>query len=255
MIRLSVCIISFNEEKNIARCLDSVKNIADEIVVIDSLSTDKTEAICKEYAVKFIHQPFLGYGKQKNFALDHTSNNFVLSLDADEALSPELDKAIRKIKKQPVLADAYSMNRLNFFCDKFIRHGHWYPDKKIRLINKQKGRWTDAELHEKIEINPGTSVQHLNADILHYTYYSIEEMILQGNKFSTIAAQEKFNQNKKAGLFDLLIHPFWSFFTGYILKAGFLDGLYGFIIAKTDAYFTFLKYAKLIRLQRINRKK
>ncbi len=255
MIKLSVCIISFNEEKNIARCIDSVKNIADEIVVVDSFSTDNTEAICKAYSVKFIQQKFLGYGKQKNHALDHCSNNFVLSLDADEALSPELDKEIRKLKSKSLLPDGFSMNRLNYFCDKFIRHGHWYPDKKIRLVNKQKARWTEATIHEEIKMEAGASVQHLKADILHYTFYSIEEMILQGNKFSTIAAQEKFDQQKKAGIIDLLINPFWSFFTGYIVKAGFRDGFYGFLIAKTDAYFTFLKYAKLIRLQRQHRNK
>ena len=129
MNKLSVCIISFNEEKNIARCIDSVKNIADEIMVVDSFSTDKTEAICKAYSVKFIQQKFLGYGKQKNYALDHCSNNFVLSLDADEALSPELDKEIRKLKSKSYLPDGFSMNRLNYFCDKFIHYGHWYPDK------------------------------------------------------------------------------------------------------------------------------
>jgi glycosyltransferase involved in cell wall biosynthesis len=255
MTKLSVCIITFNEEKNIARCLDSVKNIADEIVVVDSHSTDKTEAICKAYGVKFILQHFLGYGKQKNFALKQCSNNFVLSLDADEALSPELDIAIRAIKLRKELPDAFSINRLNFFCDKFIRHGHWYPDKKIRLINRQKARWTDAEIHEKMVVDKQAKVEHLKADILHYTYYSMEEFILQGNKFSSLAAQEKFAKNKKASLFNLLVNPFWSFFTGYIIKAGFLDGLYGFIIARTDAYFTFLKYAKLMRLQRQQKNK
>lgn len=254
MTKFSVTIITLNEEKNIARCLDSVKNVADEIVVVDSFSADNTEAICREYGAKFIKQKFLGYIEQKKFAVSQASNIYVLSLDADEALSPELEKSILNLKQQGNLADAYTMNRLNRFCDRWIKHGAWYPDKKIRLFKKNAGKWGGENPHDKIEMNPGSKIKHLDGDLLHYTYQSIEEFVLQGNKFSTIAANEKFKQNKKAGFLNLLINPFWVFIVNYIIKAGFLDGYYGFIIARLSAYHTFLKYAKLIKLQRRKKK-
>jgi glycosyltransferase involved in cell wall biosynthesis len=247
---LSVAIITFNEEKNIARCLESVKKVADEIVVVDSLSADKTKSICESFGVRFIEQPFLGYIEQKNFALAQTSNDFVLSLDADEALSPELEASILQEKQRGFVSDAYSMNRRSWYCDKWIWHGNWYPDRKIRLLNKNKGQWSGTNPHDRIEMKGGSVVQHLKGDILHYTYYSIDEHIRQGNKFSGIAADAMFQKGVRSSWIKICWNPFYAFVSCYIIKLGLLDGFYGYIIAKQTAYQTFLKYIKLMQLQR-----
>ncbi len=250
MALLSVVIITFNEERNIARCLESVIGVADEIVVVDSLSTDKTKAICESFGVRWIEQPFLGYVEQKNFALAQAINDHILSMDADEALSSELEESIQQQKNNGFHYDAYTMNRRNWYCDRWILHGSWYPDRKLRLLKKAKGRWGGVNPHDKILMDNHTTAKHLNGDILHYTYYSIEEHIIQGNKFTSIAAGAMYNQNKRSNWFKLFWNPFYAFVNSYFLKAGFLDGFFGFVIARQIAYQTFLKYAKLMQLQR-----
>lgn len=253
MAPLSVVIITLNEERNIGRCLDSLSGIADEIVVVDSLSTDQTRRICERHGVRFIEQPFLGYIEQKNFALEAATHPHVLSLDADEALGPELAASILAQKKQGFPADGYTMNRLSWFCDRWIRHGTWYPDRKLRLIRKTDARWGGTNPHDKLILREGLSAQHLEGDLLHYTYYSLDEFILQGNKFSSIAAQALHAQGRKAGWWQLLWNPFMAFLKSYFFKAGFLDGFSGYVIARQSANQTFLKYAKLRQLQRANR--
>ena len=251
MAPLSVAIITLNEEKNIGRCLESLKDIADEIVVVDSCSTDKTKEICEGFGVRFIVQPFLGYTQQKNFALDATTYPHVLSLDADEALSPELKNSIVTAKANGFPSTGYTMNRLSWFCDSWIRHGSWYPDRKLRLVFKLAARWGGMNVHEKLELTQTSTVKHLAGDLLHYTYYSIDEYILQGNKFSSISAKAMFDLGKKAGYLNLVWNPFMAFVKNYIIRAGFLDGFNGYIIARQSASQTFLKYAKLIQLQRM----
>lgn len=249
-MKLSVSIITFNEQKNIARCISSVEEIADEIVVVDSLSTDDTKQICLQNGVRFIEQPFLGYKEQKNFALDHVSHEYVLSLDADEALSPELLDSIKQAKAEGFPASGYTMNRRSWYCDSWIYHGYWYPDTKLRLAKRSKVQWKGINPHDKLEIEKNEKVAHLKGDILHYTYYTIDEHIQQGNKFSTIAAKAYFEQGKRSGILKMLINPGWAFFSSYILKKGFLDGFNGFVISRQTAYQTFLKYAKLLQMQR-----
>ncbi len=249
-MKLSVVIITFNEERNIQRCLESVKEIADEIIVVDSLSTDKTEEICSQYAVQFIKQSFLGYIEQKNFALNKASSEYVLCLDADEALSEVLKKNILKEKGNGFLKDGYIMNRCTSFCGKFIKHGSWYPDSKLRLFDLQKGKWGGINPHDKIEIQEGSSIEHLKGDILHYSYYSLEEVITQNNKFTTIQAQAMFQRNKKAPFYKLFLNPLIAFVSGYIFKLGFFDGADGLFIASSVAYQTMVKYAKLRKLYR-----
>jgi glycosyltransferase involved in cell wall biosynthesis len=251
MTPLSVAIITMNEEKNIGRCLQSVRDIADEIVVIDSGSSDRTKEICESFGVRFIVQPFLGFIGQKNFALDTTIHPHVLSLDADEALSPELKKSIEKEKEKGFPSAGYSMNRLSWFCDEWIRHGSWYPDRKLRLVLKSAAKWGGMNPHDKLELASHSIENHLSGDLLHYTYYSLDEYILQGNKFSSIAAKAMFEQGKKASYFNLIWNPFISFLKNYFFRAGFLDGFNGYIIARQSASQTFLKYAKLIQLQRL----
>ena len=247
---LSVVIITLNEEKNIGRCLNSVKNIADEILVVDSHSTDATRSICLAHGVTFVEQAFLGYIEQKNFALSHAHNDFVLSLDADEALDEKLIQSIMLEKEADFPSEAYTMNRLSYYCGQWIRHGSWYPDKKLRLLNRHRGKWGGTNPHDKLEMQSSVPVRHLKGDILHYTYYTLEEHMLQANKFSTISARAMMKQGKKSNWFKILLNPAIAFFTSYIVKAGFLDGFYGYCIARTQAFQTFQKYIKLMQLQR-----
>jgi glycosyltransferase involved in cell wall biosynthesis len=247
---LSATIITLNEERNIERCLASLQGIVDEIVVVDSLSTDRTKEICTRYGVVFVEQPFLGHIEQKNFAIERATHAQILSLDADEALSPELARSILSAKEQGFPAEGYSMNRLNWYCDAFIRHGNWYPDRKIRLIQKGKGWFGGLNPHDKIIMESGTRVAQLEGDLLHYTYHTIEEHVIQGNKFSTISARSLREKGRRAGWHNLFLNPTMAFLQHYVIKAGFLDGFNGLVIAHQQAYQTFLKYAKLMQLQR-----
>jgi len=251
MVQFSAVIITYNEERNIARCLDSVKDVAAEIVVVDSFSNDKTEEICRGYGVRFIQNSFRGHIEQKNFALDQARHDFVLSLDADEALSSTLINALRNLPDVP-LVDGYSFNRLSNYCGKWIKHGSWYPDVKMRLFNRNRTRWSGINPHDKAEFTQAGKCKHLEGDILHYTYNTVEEHIGKLDYFSTIAAKAYYERGKKASLFNLWINPSFAFFRDYFLRLGFLDGYYGWLIARLTAYYTFQKYAKLRFIQSSN---
>jgi len=250
MKKCSVVIITHNEEKNIEKCLQSVEGIADEIVVIDSFSTDGTKNICLAYGVRFIQHAFEGYIEQKNFALAQAGNDYVLSLDADEAIDEILKQHILAEKQQGFGYDAYEMNRCNYFCGRWIRHGSWYPDRKTRLINRQKASWGGTNPHDKLILQAPATLKRLTGDILHYTYYTLEELAAQTNRFTTIQATAMFNENKKGGYLKLCFNPLAAFISGYFIKRGFLDGYDGFVIARSVAYSTMLKYAKLMHLWR-----
>ena len=248
MIQLSVVIITYNEERNIARCLDSLKEIADEIIVVDSYSTDKTVEICNSYGAKVFQHKFEGHIQQKNFALEKASFVYVLSLDADEVLSDELRTSIASAKSVWNY-DGYEMNRLTNYCGAWIRHGGWYPDRKIRLFDKRKGKWTGVNPHDRYSMNDANrSVGYLRGDILHYSYYSITDHIKQVDYFTEISAHVLFEQKRKASLVRLLVAPVFRMFRDYFLKGGFLDGYYGFIVCMISSYAVFLKYAKLREL-------
>lgn len=253
MPKLSVVIITFNEERNIGRCLESVKDIADEIIVVDSLSTDKTKTICESYGVKFIEHAFEGHIKQKNFAIGQATYTYQLSLDADEALSEELKAEILKVKEN-WQQDGYRMNRLSNYCGKWIKHSGWYPDTKLRLYDSGKGIWTGMDPHDKFELEPGSSIGKLRGDILHYTYYTIDEHVRQANKFSSIAAKELVAKGKRIYLFKIILNPIAKFIRNYILHLGFLDGFYGFLICQITANETFLKYSKAWQMKSIEKK-
>ena len=248
MEKISVVVICLNEEKNIGRCIDSVKGIADEIIILDSYSTDLTVAIAEQKGATVIQEIFKGYIQQKNRAIDLASHNYVLSLDADEALDPLLTESISRAKKK-FSSPAYRMNRLSNYCGKFIRHGSWYPDAKIRLFDKRVARWGGTNPHDKIVLTGDLPVQHLKGNILHYSYHSISEHVNQNNKFSSLAAESLFAKGKRTNIFRIFINPLWAFFQSYLIRAGFLDGLYGFVIAVMIANLTFLKHLKLYLLQ------
>lgn len=250
MDNLSVTIITFNEEKNIKRCIESVREVADEIVVVDSFSTDKTKEICMSLNVIFIEHLFSGYIEQKNFALSRVSNDHVLSLDADESLSEELKNSVLMEKKKNFPGDGYTMNRFNFYCGKWIKHGSYYPDRKLRLFNVQKGKWGGTNPHDRVEMDEAVAVKHLKGDLLHYTYQSFEEQHKKAELFSSIAAKALHEKRKRGSWFKLWLSPAWAFFHGYIFKLGFLDGRIGWKIAKFTALQSFLKYKKLIQLHK-----
>jgi glycosyltransferase involved in cell wall biosynthesis len=249
MIRLSSVIITFNEERNIGRCLESLAGIADEIVVVDSGSTDKTEEICKKYGAKFIRHPFEGHIEQKNFALTQSSFEHILSLDADEALSPELKKSIAALKENWI-KDGYTFNRLTNYCGKWIHHCGWYPDPKLRLFKKGKGKWAGTNPHDRYVLNDSKNHGRLKGDLLHYSYYSIKGHLEQVNKFSDIESQSAFKNGKRSSIVLMIAKPGLKFFRDYILRLGILDGYYGFIICRISMFASFAKYAKLYELQK-----
>lgn len=246
MIKLSVVIITLNEEKNIERCLLSLKNIADEIIVMDSFSTDKTKEICQKHGVRFVEQKFIGYRDQKNLVHDMASFDYVLSLDADEVLSPELEASILKAKNNFEYA-GYEMSRLTNYNGQWIHHSGWYPDKKIRMVKKSLGRWGGENIHEGMVVT-GT-IGPLEGDLLHYSYDSVSSHIIQANKFSSMEAIALYQQGKKATLGRLITRGPFQFFKDYVLKLGFLDGSYGFVICFINGLYVLLKYAKLMDLQ------
>ncbi|MCF8217709.1 MAG: glycosyltransferase family 2 protein [Bacteroidales bacterium] len=249
MMKISAAIITYNEERNIQRCLESLQAVADEIVVVDSFSEDRTKQICQNFDLTFIENPFEGHIQQKNFALDQTKYDMILSLDADEALSDKLKKSILEIKTQPENENqAFSVNRLTNYCGKWIYHSGWYPDRKVRLWNKKSGEWGGVNPHDKVVLFDNTTVRQLKGDLLHYSYYSIEEHILQINKFSSIAANAMKDKQKALVLTKMLFSPLVRFLRDYIFKGGFRDGFYGFIICRNSAYSRFLRYGKLYQL-------
>ncbi len=252
MTSISVVIITFNEEKNLDRCLSSVKEVADDIVVVDSYSTDKTKEIALKHGVRFVEHKFDGHIEQKNWAITQAKFPHVLSLDADEALDAELVNSIKKVKENWE-ADGYSMNRLSTWCGKWIRHSGWYPDTKLRLWDSTKGAWGGTNPHDEYKMHEGYSVKHLKGDILHYTYYTISEHLKQVDYFTDILAKQYHDQGKKATWVKLLINPWLKFIGGYIFQKGFLDGFAGFSVCMISAHATFLKYAKLRVLQKQKR--
>ncbi len=248
-VNISVVIITHNEEKNIARCIASVQTIADEIVVVDSFSTDRTEEICKEKGVKFIQHAFEGHIQQKNYAITQATYPHILSLDADEELSETLTQSIQYIK-QHWEADGYYFNRLTNYCGSWIKHGGWYPDKKLRLWDSRKGCWTGVNPHDQYTLIAGSTQQYLKGDLLHYSYNSISQHLQQVDYFTTIACEQAFAQGIKANPFMLVYKLLYRFVKGYIFQLGFLDGFAGWCIAVISAYASFIKYAKLYLKQR-----
>lgn len=249
MNKLSVVIITFNEEKNIERCLLSVIGIADEIVVVDSFSTDATREICEKFGVRFMVHEFQGYVEQKNFATLQAVNDFVLSLDADEVLDPILIESITAVKMNWQY-DGYYMNRLNNYCGTWIRHGVWYPDRKLRLWNRKKGHWAGFNPHDRFELVTGSSIGYLKGDLLHYSYDSIEAHLAQFNKFTTLSAIEMHKAGKKGTLIKIFFSPMVNFLKGFFLRLGFLDGYYGILICLFSPFATYLKYLKLRQLNK-----
>lgn len=250
-MKLSVVIITYNEERNIERCIKSVKDLANEIIVLDSHSTDRTEKICSELNVKFFKHDFDGHIQQKNRVVKLAENNLILSLDADEEISDELQQSILKVKDNCEY-DAYYFNRLNIYCGKRIKFTSWYPDRKLRIWDRRKGEWGGVNPHDTVKMIKGASKKYLHGDLLHYSFNTVEEHITQANKFSTIGAEQLIKNNKKNLLFKALIKPAFRFFKDYFLKLGILGGYTGLLISVIISFETFLKYSKAYLLKRKN---
>ncbi len=249
---LSAVIITYNEENNIARCIDSLKTVADEIIVLDSYSTDKTAEIARSHGAIVHFEIFRGYIEQKNYALQLASHNYILSLDADEALDSQLTHLILQAKESFPFR-AYRMNRCTQYCGRFLRHGLWYPDKKIRLFDRRIAKWGGLNPHDKIELQQGFRFKHLKGNILHYAFDTTEDIIWRNNRISSIAAMSLYKIGLRSSWYKMLVRPAWAFLNGYFFRLGFLDGFEGFGFAVNMSHQVFLKYSKLYKLQRASK--
>ncbi|HMG93920.1 MAG TPA: glycosyltransferase family 2 protein [Chryseolinea sp.] len=254
MPQLSVVIITYNEEKKIARCMASVKKVADEILIVDSFSTDQTKAIAIADGSKVIERRFEGYTAQKNFAVQQAKYDYILSLDADEYLSPELLASVAKAKSNWT-ADGYAISRLNSYAGKWIRSCGWYPDRKIRLFDRRRGSWHGDLVHEVVRMDNDSTVINLDGDILHEAYDNASQLIskMQG-QYADLFAQANAHK-KKVTTFKIFYKTLASFFKSYILKRGIWDGYEGLVISVSNANGVFYKYAKLLELNRRTKQK
>jgi len=247
---ISATIITRNEEKNIADCLTSL-DFVDEIVVVDSGSTDGTEGICRANPkVRFFHQEWLGYGKQKNFASSLARHDWILNIDADERISPTLRHSIEGADFGSF--SAARMARENFFGKRWIRHGGWYPDYTHRLYDRRRCRFSERHVHESLEHDG--AIATLDGNLLHYTYADISDYLLRMDSYSTLAAQELHRAGRTATAWSLLFRPLATFAKMYFIRRGYLDGFFGLVLSLLYGQYTFCKYAKLAELSRTTAK-
>ena len=244
---LSVTIVTLNEEKNLTRALESVK-WADDILVVDSGSTDATVSIAAAYGARVVKQKWLGYGAQKNFAQNLAKHDWVLNLDADEEVSPELVKEIcevisraRSLEKSDKYTAGFSMPRKTWYLGRWILHGGWYPNRIVRLVDRRYAKWSEPEVHEALLVQGETEMLH--ADLLHYTFHAIGDQVETNLCFSRLGYRDLLRKGAQASLLKLVLKPIGKFIETYILKKGFLDGVPGFIISVNAAHSIFLKYA------------
>lgn len=249
-MKISAVIITFNEEKNIAEAIRSVE-FADEIIVVDSESTDRTQEIAEALGARVIVNSWPGFAKQKQFAADQASHDWILSLDADERVSEPLCDEIVKIKSSTSRSDGYKIPRLSYYMGRAIKHGGWYPDRQLRFFNRTKGRWKDVLIHESVEMQADARIATLKHDILHY---SVEgpahhhQMI--GERYAPLAAKQLFEAGRTTSPIAIVFRAWFSFIQTYFLKAGFLDGFPGFCIAYFASHHTFMKYLLLLEMQK-----
>lgn len=246
-IPFSLAIITLNEENNLERCIKSVP-FADEVVVLDSGSTDKTIDLARRLGARVALEPWRGFAKQKTRAAALCKHTWVLSLDADEALSPEAQSELKALLETELTEDAYSFPRLTQHLGKWLRHGGAYPDRQVRFFNKTSAKWSDTEVHEKIEAG---KIKKLKSDIFHWPFPTIDSQVLTINRYSALRAKEMFNKGKRFSLLKLAIKPISKFFEVYILKRGFLDGLAGLEVAYISAFSYFLRWIKLYEYQKL----
>jgi len=244
MNKLSVIIITFNEAKNIARCLQAASSVADEMIVYDSFSTDDTCKIAEQFGAKVFQGKWQGYSISKNLANAKASHDWILSLDADEVLGNDLQQAILKLKLEGL--KTASFKRLTNYCGTWIKHAGWYPDIKLRLFNRKKMQWQGL-IHEELKSIDQQEIRPilLQGDCLHYSYYSVEDHLKQTEKFSTLSAQSLYEKGVKSNFIKLNVAPLFKFVSMYFFKLGFLDGYYGFVVCRISAKAVYLRNSKL----------
>ncbi|MCA8921647.1 MAG: glycosyltransferase family 2 protein [Planctomycetes bacterium] len=247
MLPISACVIAFNEETKLAECLDSVAFCA-EVIVVDSHSTDRTREIAVQRGAKVIERDWPGHIEQKNFAIEQATHDWVLCIDADERVLPELREAIEREFAEGPRADGYGLNRRNVYLGRWIRHGGWYPDRKLRLFKRAKGRWGGVNPHDHVGLDAGCVEGRLPGDLQHLSYDGIADHLRTIDYFSTIAAKEKLSRGQRGVTLQVLFNPPWKFTKMFVLQRGFLDGWRGLIVAMLGAIYVFLRYAKLWEL-------
>ena len=243
-VKISAVIIAYNEETHIERCIESVKDVVDEVVVVDSYSSDRTEEICQQHGVVFIQHAFRGHIEQKNFAIAQATFPYILSLDADECLSEALIKSIYEVKKN-WRYDGYYFRRLTNYCGKWIRHSRWNQGPKLRLWDARKGCWEGLNPDHKFIMERGSTKKFLKGDILHYSFSDLTEHVSHSDTYSSARALSYFQHGLKSSLIDVTVRPLWRFITDYFLRLGFLDGYFGLQLSVTSAHALFLSSAKL----------
>lgn len=249
---LSISIIACNEEANIARCLKSAAGLAQEVIVVDSGSTDRTLEIVEGYGAKVTHQDWLGHRDQKNVALGLCTQPWVLALDCDEELSPELYQSIEQFFRsgQAERFDGAACNRKVWFLGRWILHGDWYPDRKLRLFCREKAKWGGSPEHDYIELEG--PVTRLQGDLHHYSFPSMRRYVEKINTFSDVFLARQKTEGKQWSLWATVTRPLWRFFRAYVLRRGFLDGFPGLWIAVSTAYFAFVRYSRKFEDERIS---
>jgi len=240
-MKISATIITLNEERNIARAMESLR-CCDEVVVVDSGSTDRTPEIAAKLGARVVDSVWPGYAKQKNYAGEQAANDWILSIDADEALSEALEGEIWQIKKSGPRFDAYTMPRMAQYLGKWILHSGWYPDRKVRLYNRCKSQWVGEYVHESVTV--AGAIGHLESDLLHFTCDSLSEHLKTMDRYTTLAAEQIVDQKQAIGWAKLVFDPAWTFWRTFVVQQGYLDGFEGLTIAQMAAFYNFLKYAK-----------
>jgi glycosyltransferase involved in cell wall biosynthesis len=244
MESISSIVICYNEERNIERCLKSVLPFSDEIVVVDSGSTDRTVDIARRYATSVISHEWMGYGRQKQYAMERSSRPWVFSIDADEEVSPGLCEEIQSLDFS---ADGYEMPRKAWYLSRWVEHSGWYPGYILRLFRRGAGEITDEVVHECVSVSG--RVSRLKNDLYHYSYRDVAHHIQKMNEFTTLSARQMFEERRRAGVHNVALYPALEFFKVYVVKRGFMDGLAGLTISALHAYYVFLKYAKLYEMR------
>lgn len=247
--KLSAVIITLNEERNIGRCIEALKDIADEVIVLDAFSTDNTVSICRELGARVEQREWKGYSDSKNYLNSLAAFEYIFSLDADEVVNGDLKNAILK-EKQNGFNGVYSVNRLTNYMGTWIKHSGWYPDVKIRIFPKNGSQWEGAFVHETLSVPKGSATKLLDGHLEHYSYYSFEDHRERADKYSILTAKKHFDAGKKASFFKPYLSAIGRFVGMYFFKLGFLDGKMGYHIARISALSNIVKYKELRRLNR-----
>lgn len=243
---LAVALIVKNEAKNLKACLETVKDWVDEIVILDSGSNDETEQVARQYTDKFfVNEAWPGFGPQRRLAQSYVESDFVLWLDADERVTPELKQSIETTLLAPQENTAYTISRLSWVFGRYIRHCGWYPDRVVRLYPTKLTQYNDALVHEKVELSKDIAVKPLQGDAIHYTYNDLHHYLVKSAGYAKAWAEQREKRGKKSSISQGIVHALACFIKMYIIKAGFLDGKQGFLLSLLSAHSTFVKYADL----------